>query len=158
MVKNMTGKEFLQHIRQVLRELDCKAEQLQNFQNIANKITTVINGIPSVNDRSKSNIENAIVGTMQESDNVEKLTIEFCNLRRQAIQYIAKVPDDDEKLILTYRYVIGKTWAEIANIMGVTLRYTYSLHGNALKSFEKIFDVEDKKAQKSTNIILTNDL
>lgn len=152
----MTGKEFLQHVLEVSHTLESKLEQFEQLQSIAKKITTVISGTPSVSDKSQSKIENAVVRALQESADIENAVTDFFALRNKATAAIANMPDNDEKLILEYRYLAGKSWAEIAKLMGLTLRYTYSLHGNALKNFEKFFETEDKKAQKSTNSTLTN--
>lgn len=154
----MTGKEFLQRLSEASRTLESKVEQLKRIQALAHKITTVINGTPSVNSQSQSRIENAVVNVLQESDNVENCVKNFFALRQTAVACIEKIPNNDERIILEYRYLSNKSWKEISDIMNLSLRYTYSLHGNALISFEKFFNLEDKKAQKSTNSTLTNDL
>ncbi len=143
----MTGKEFLQRLSDSSRSLESKIEQLKKLQALAHKITTVISGTPSINVQSQSRIENAVVNVLKESDKVENYVKDFFALRQTAVACIDKITRKDERIILEYRYLTNKSWKEIANIMNLSLRYTYTLHGKALMSFEKIFVLEDKKAQ-----------
>ena len=154
----MTGKEFLQQVLQANKNLKSRLEQLIVIQTMAQKITTIISGTPSISDRSQSRIENAVVNVFQESEKIENAVTEFLDLRQRAVELIAKVANDDERIILEYRYLTDKSWAEISKVMGFKIRYIYRLHGRALLSFEKIFEAGDKSAQKCTKDTLTNDV
>ena len=52
-------------------------------------------------------------------------------------QQIDKDQDDKCRQVLRYRYPIGLSWEQIANIMHYDLRWVYRLHGKALIEFEK---------------------
>lgn len=49
---------------------------------------------------------------------------------------IEAVEDEAEKDLLTYRYLRGMKWEEIAVKMGYTWRHTIRVHGQALENFK----------------------
>lgn len=49
---------------------------------------------------------------------------------------IERLESEQEKDLLTYRYLKGYSWEKIAVEMGYTYRHTIRLHGEALKNFK----------------------
>ena len=154
----MTGKDFLISVPRSFLILNSKLEQFACLQDTVKKINAVIDGTPSVSNKDFSRIESAVTAALNYSTSVADAVGEFILLHKSAMREINKIQSFDEKLILEYRYLAFKSWAEIADLMHVSLRYIYKLHGHALESFEKIFSAGDKKAQKDTNDTLTDTL
>lgn len=140
----MTGKEFLQQALRIYRQMDCNLEQLQRLQELARKITPVLSGTPTVSTESYSRIETAVVEIQAQSDFLSRDIAGYLEARAQIASAIAKVPKENERLILEYRYLSFKSWRYIANAMNVTARRIYQLHEQALENFEKNFSVEDE--------------
>lgn len=155
-LKNTGGKEFLNSVSRSFLLLNCKLEQLACLQDAARKINAVINGTPSVGDKSFSRIESAVTNALQYSQSVADAVTDFIQLHRMAADEISNLPNLDERLILEYRYLAFKSWSEISAIMHISLRYLYKIHGNALESLEKILADGDKRAQKGTKDTLTD--
>lgn len=157
-LKNSSGKEFLNSVSHSFLLLNSKIEQLACLQDTVSRLNAVINGTPSVSDKSFSRIESAVTNALQYSASVADAVSDFLVLHKSAVNDIAKIPNMDERLILEYRYLAFKSWSDISAIMHVSLRYLYKLHGHALDSFEKILAGGDKSAQKCTNDTLTDRL
>lgn len=55
---------------------------------------------------------------------------------RNVQESIEGIEDETEKDLLTYRYLRGMKWEEIAVKMGYTWRHTIRVHGHALENFK----------------------
>lgn len=49
---------------------------------------------------------------------------------------ILSVKNDEEQEVLEWRYLLNKSWEEIAKTMNYSRRYILKIHGRALKNFE----------------------
>ena len=136
----MTAREFLRQSLKVKCKLDCKLEQVQELKDLANRITPVFSGTPTVSNKCLSKLESAIVNLQEQSEILGEDVVKYLKVRSEIADTIKAVIDEDEKLILEYRYLTFRTWRKIAAELNVSLRQVYKLHDQALKSFEKIFE------------------
>lgn len=65
----------------------------------------------------------------------EELTLLFA-LKNQIDAAISKVDDRLERLVLTYRYIKGYTWKEIADILNYSNSNVRKIHDDALANFK----------------------
>lgn len=135
----MTAREFLRQSLKIKCNLDCKLEQVQELKDLANRITPVFNGTPTVSNKCLSKLEAAIVNLQEQSETLGEEVVKYLAIRAQISDTIKVVADDNERLILEYRYLTFKTWKKIAAAMNVSLRQIYKIHEQALNSFEEIF-------------------
>ena len=135
----MTAREFLRQSHKVRCKLDCKLEQVQDLKDLANRITPVFNGTPTVSNKCLSKLESAIVNLQDQSEILGEDVVKYLKIRAEIADTIKAVVDENERLILEYRYLTFRTWKKIAAAMGVSLQRVYQLHEQALKSFEKIY-------------------
>ena len=59
----------------------------------------------------------------------------LCATREAVSQAIDCVENNQEKLLLRYRYIDGRTWQKIAELLDVSLRTVHRIHGSALQHF-----------------------
>ena len=145
----MTAREFLRQSMKIKCKLDVELEQIQNLKDLATRITPVISGTPSVSNSCQSKLESAIVNLHAQSDVLGEDVVKYLAIRAEIADTIKAVVNDNERLILEYRYLTFRTWRKIAAAMNVSLRQIYKLHAQALNSFEKIF-AERIKMQSNT--------
>lgn len=61
-----------------------------------------------------------------------------CHRLMQSIECaVDKVDDTRFKILLTLRYIDGRSWNYISDYMGYDKRYIFKLHGWALQAFER---------------------
>lgn len=61
-----------------------------------------------------------------------------CHRLMQSIECaVGKVDDTRFKILLTLRYIDGRSWDYISDYMGYDKRYIFKLHGRALQAFER---------------------
>ena len=135
----MTARDFLSQSLKVKCKLDCKLEQVQELKDLANRITPVFSGTPTVSNKCLSKLESAIVNLQEQSEILGEDVVKYLAIRAKIADSITLVKDDNERLILEYRYLAFRKWRQIAEAMNVSLQRVYQLHDKALDSFEKIF-------------------
>ena len=143
-VYQMTAREFLKQSLKVKCKLDCKLEQVQELKDLANRITPVFNGTPTVSNKCLSKLESAIVNLQDQSEILGEDVVKYLKIRAEIADTIKAVVDENERLILEYRYLTFRTWKKIAAAMNMSLSKVYQLHVKALDSFEKIFEEKTK--------------
>lgn len=135
----MTARDFLRQSLKVKCKLDCKLEQVQELKDLANRITPVFNGTPTVSNSCLSKLESAIVNLQDQSEVLGEDVVKYLKIRAEIADTIKAVVDENQRLILEYRYLNFRTWRKIATAMNVSLRQIYKIHEQALNSYEKIF-------------------
>jgi hypothetical protein len=68
--------------------------------------------------------------------------IDECLDARLAV--IEQLPDERQKLVLTYRYINGCGWDEIMNVMHYQERQVFEHHGRALFEIMRLLKVRSK--------------
>ena len=136
----MTATEFLKQSVKIYRRLDCTLEQLQGLQDLAKRITPILNGTPSVSTKSFSKIEAAVVNMQEQSEKLGDNLAEYLAAREKIKAAISQVTGENERLILESRYLNFKSWKHTAKLMNVSTRRVLQMHEQALNSFEKIFN------------------
>lgn len=136
----MTAREFLRQSLRNYRKLNCTLEQILSLQDTVNRLTPLLtNKIPSIGSKNSSVIENAVVKFIDESGTLSTDVIKYLDTRAQIADAISVIVNDDERLILQYRYLSFTEWKKIAKEMHISQQRAYQLHNQALKSFENVY-------------------
>lgn len=85
-------------------------------------------------ERKGNPVENAYCTLADYESEAERLLQEMINARQVAENFIADAPDQDQREVLTRRYIIGQKWEDVAYSMNYSLRRIYQLHGYALQN------------------------
>lgn len=135
-MEQMTAKEFLNQYLDADRALDRKLEQLARLRAKSAKVTAIIGG-----ERVQGGIEGSrlemivekIMGLEREIDEgIDQLK------RKQAEVEAAIVHLDSarEREVLTYKYIYGYRWENIAAVVNYSKTQIFRLHGTALKKID----------------------
>lgn len=142
----MTARDFLKQALQVKCKLDCRIERILELKDLAVRITPILKGVPTVSSQCQSKLEKAVVDLQEQSENLGDEVLAYLATRAKIADSISLIADENEQLVLEYRYLTFKKWRQIAVAMNVSLQRVYQLHEQAVQSFEKIF-LEDKKIE-----------
>ncbi len=130
----MTAKEYLKQYRRLSDDIDSKKEQVERLRELAKGVSR--------------SAETGISGRI--SDRVGRMVAKIldlenelcCQIRRQLELKaeiegaIAKVDDPTLRQLLTFRYISGDEWEQIAKSMNYSIRQIYRLHGKALQKIK----------------------
>lgn len=140
------AKVYLKRIRLYDSHINNKMEELERLKAMVTKITQTLRDDAGGGSRSQDKIGDAVsrmvdlqVELNAEIDRYVDNKAEICN----ALNKIQKQRYFD---VLYKRYVLFKTWQQIADDMGYEdLRNVYRLHGRALLAFNRILCEEKEE-------------
>lgn len=127
------AKKFLRQAAQLNLKVDSKIEQLLRLQELAKKITSVVNGVPAANANSK--LEKAVADVQEQSIHLSDEISLMLKTRAEIVAAIAQIPNPTERAVLEYRYLAFKTWRAIARSMNISVQHVFRIHRDALKNF-----------------------
>ena len=140
-MQDIGAKEYLKSIRTLDMAIKVKEEELYRLKlNIASLSpqTTGERVMNSSNSDMMSTVDKIV--DMQAVINAE--IDRLVDLKEEARTKINQLKDTRYVSLLTDYYINCKTWEQVAEDMEYDLRWVYRLHGRALQSFSKIFEID----------------
>ncbi len=120
------------------KELKKKAARLEESINELriNKMfpSVVMSDMPSAHNQSDLSQYMAVL-----DDKIQELvTARYKAIEKytEIYRHIELMENENERMVLTYKYLRNYTWEKIAEKMNYNVRSIYKLHGRALKNFE----------------------
>ena len=132
----MTAKEYLLQIRFIDNRIAAKREQAQYFYDQATKCTTTWSDMPPGQPNGRSRMADYVMKMIELENEMTKEMMDLANLKKQIMDTINKIDNMEYKTILEERYLSFKSWEQISEDMGYTVRHIYRLHGRALLEVE----------------------
>lgn len=134
----MSAKEYLMKIRTIDMLIDTKLEQVKMLRY---RLTSI--GSPIIGDKVQSSPDpdkftNTIAKIIKLEEEITKDIDRLVDYKAEAREIIERMSKDVEKTILYKHYFEGKSFEQIAVDCNYSWRWVISLHGSALKSFEKV--------------------
>lgn len=131
----MTTKEYLRQLKTINHRIDNKVEAAMRLRSLAEKCTSTMSNEPRGTDfRGKDDI---IVKAIMLEQEINQDIDGLIDLKAEIIRKIDLIQDDAYKILLTERYILGKTWEQIAVDMNYTFQHIHRLHGQALLEYGK---------------------
>ena len=140
-MQDISAKEYLKSIRTLDMAIKVKEEELYRLKlNIASLSpqTTGERVMNSSTSDMMSTVDKIV--DMQAVINAE--IDRLVDLKEEARTKINQLKDTRYVSLLTDYYINCKTWEQVAEDMRYDLRWVYRLHGRALQSFSKIFEID----------------
>lgn len=126
----MTAKEFLRRARSVDRRVDEATERMERIRAKleAGRVSS-ITGMPRGGSGDWTETADRLIELEQA---VNQRTRELVRWKLAAIDAIRAVEEPRLAEVLELYYIDGFTWEQVAQRMGLDLRWVYRLHGKAL--------------------------
>lgn len=125
--------------------------QLKNYMNLRNEVKQIeerlkeyefkrssvksqlITGLPSSHGTGKNTAEIAVLSFIdlenEYAQKIAKLNAEIMQIEKA----ITTLDDSAERQLMRARYIDGKTWEEVCNLMGYSWSQTHRIHTRALE-------------------------
>ena len=134
----MTAKEELMGYIYEQQKIDSLLELYQTYEARAEKVTSLINGMPKPQNKEIQDSMAEIVAKMADISNeyINQLDIAE-NLRIKLQEKIKQIPQPFQN-ILFFRYIANKGFDYISKEMSLDQKYIINKHGEALQMYEKI--------------------
>jgi len=126
----MTAKEFLRRARSVDRRVDEASERVERLrERLEAGRMSRLTGMPRGGSGDWTQTADRLIELEQA---VNERTRELVRWKLAAIDAIRQVEEPRLAEVLELYYIDGFTWEQVAQRMGLDLRWVYRLHGKAL--------------------------
>ena len=132
----MTTKQYLNQVRNLDKRVNAKLDELSSLRALTEKVTASYSEKvqASTSDTFTSNVAK-IVDLEKEIDaEIDRLI----RLRERITKEIDSMPSNTYSALLSSRYLEGKTWEDVAEMLHYDERQIFRIHENALKEFRRI--------------------
>lgn len=137
----ITAKEYLLIVFYSIEEIKRKNNYLEKIINKQAPKDIIVTSFEKIG----KNYHHSTVSAEYICNEIIKVQNEIIDLKirvSEALDFIEKIRKPQYKTVLKLRYINGKHWSEIANLMRLNDKYVFYLHREALKEFEKIWKKE----------------
>ena len=132
----MTTKQYLNQVRNLDKRVNAKLDELSSLRALTEKVTASYSEKvqASTSDTFTSNVAK-IVDLEKEIDaEIDRLI----RLKERITKEIDSMPSNTYSALLSSRYLEGKTWEDVAEMLHYDERQIFRIHENALKEFGRI--------------------
>ena len=130
----MTAKEYLRQYRTLDLRVNVKLTQIEELRSLAVRLspTARFDKVGNVTDKVGRTVSRIVDLERELQNDIDELVQTGEKIRRA----INSLTDERLKVILELRYIKGKKWEDIADMLNTELRWIYRLHGRALQVIE----------------------
>ena len=135
----MTAMEFLTQVQDIREYIDSRTCEMECWRSMARSIPAS-NFEPHYN--ATRNTSAVYVSAIEKADEIQRdidtkyaTMIEKCNEINAVIDLLSDV---DEKILLRYRYIEHRSWADIGTIMSVSYSTIKRIHKSAINKISDI--------------------
>lgn len=134
----MNAKEWLSRVCKIDQQIISKQEQIEKWRTLAESITNDPSAIPAGNGGKRtSKVEKNCIKIADAQLDIEKQIVKLVDIKREIAEAIDKMISYTYRILLEQRYLLCKSWEELAVFMGYTVRHiTKNLHPAALRAVE----------------------
>ena len=138
----MDTKQYLQQIERLDKMIQNKLSEIYQLKTMACSVT-----VSSENDRvqtssDKDRLGSTVAKIVDLEKETDRLVDRFIDKRSHIISQIDGLDNIDYYHVLSMRYVARNTFEEIAKKTNWSIRKVFSIHGEALKEFERLYGSE----------------
>lgn len=135
----MKAKEQLQVLRYLDAEINRKIKELEELRQRSASVSSF--------DYSKDRVMSSPSGDAMPDIVSKIITLDeqingmidvLATVKDEAYQMIGMLDSEKEQDVLSWRYIEGKSWRQVAVEMNISHSYMYQLHGSALYHLETI--------------------
>lgn len=123
--------KYLRQLKSLDKQIDRNILELEKWQSRADKITTIITGMPGSNNISDKTSD-SVASIIDLNNQINTDTDKYVDLKNEILEKINSIEDDRLRYILQDRYISYWTWEEIAWKNHYSWQYVYRLHEKAL--------------------------
>lgn len=147
----MTAKEYLSQVYQIDRRITDLLEQAEALRELVTRVTPVLSDIPRSATADPHRMEASIVKMLDLEHEITAQIDRLVDLKREIMGLLQRLPTEYQSL-LEQRYLLFKTWGQMAALLGYGERHVYKLHAQALAEFKKIYDSEKMALNGSVDL------
>lgn len=135
----MDIKKWLSRAYKIDIQIVSKEEQIEMWRNLANKTTASYGSVGGSSGGVSHRLEEYCCKIADAEMELEKEKTALVDIKQEIKATIDKVSDVCHRVLLEQRYLMSKSWIEIADFMGYTEQYVkQDVHSQGLQQIRKI--------------------
>lgn len=136
--RQIAVEQYLSRAFKINLRIKRKTKMIQELRELAEKTTATISDMPKAPSKSNSRLEDVVVRIVDLEAEIQKDLNELVDTERDILQRIRALGAENGKLqlLLELRYIEGKPWVDVAEILGYGIDNVYHLHRKALNLIE----------------------
>ena len=138
----MTTKSYLSQIERLDRMIQNKLSEIYQLKTMACSVTVSNDGERVQNSGDKDRMGTTVAKIVDLERETDELVDSFVEKRKRIVEQIDSIDNIDYYNVLSMRYVSRDTFESIAEKTNWSIRKVFSIHGEALKEFEKLYGSE----------------
>lgn len=138
----MTTKQYLSQVDRIEKMIQNKLSEIYQLKTMACSITVSNEGERVQTSADKDRLGSTVAKIVDLEKETDLLVDSFVNRRNQIIEQIDGIENIDYYHVLSMRYVGKDTFEKISDKTGWSIRKVFSVHGKALKEFERLYGKE----------------
>ena len=141
-MEDMDTKQYLSQIERYDKMIQNKLSEIYQLKTMICGITVSNDGERVQASSNKDRLGTTVAKIVDLEKETDMMIKDFVEKRKRIISQIDNIDNVDYYNVLSLRYVSRCTFDEISSKTNWSLRKVFSMHGNALKVFEKFFGSE----------------
>lgn len=143
----MTAKEYLQQLYNIHRKVKLLNERLETIRADMRSVKSPkLKTIMVQTSLSNDGLDRLIAKADDIEAEIQTDLNNLLDLQKTITAQIEGMPEGkqaerQQREVLYRRYILFQRWERIAADMDVTTRYVYMVHGDALRSFSKLYHI-----------------
>ena len=139
----MTGKQYMDQLRKIRREIRLLEEQILRDTVLASHVKAIRYDIDRVQTSpSGDQMTNIVSSIVAETEKLYAQIKKLQEKENEARSYLILLPEELER-VLSLHYLDGKRWDEIAILMNYADKYIYEVRSKALDELTKVLTKSD---------------
>ena len=128
----MTSLDYLSEAYRLDLRIDSKLEQIASLNELAEKCSSSITGMPHDPSHSVSSMADAVAKIVDLHAEIDSDIHRLIDIKRQIVTAIKAVDNKEYQTLLELRFLCGHTWEEVAAKMGYSIQHTFRMRDQAL--------------------------
>ena len=137
----MNAKEYLRQAWNIDKRIKDKLDQLKRLKEMATSVTSVISDMPRSASPNPQKMEDAVLRLSAMENEIDADIDRLVSLKIEITRTIWRVEDANCRTLLEMRYISFRPWEDIAETMGITVRWLHRLHAKALRLVDEFMKV-----------------
>ena len=134
----MNAKEYLGQAYRLDQHINDRLMQLSQLRALTQRITTAYDGEVVSRTRNVHALEDSVIRLMEAEESINEEIDRFVDIKMDISKTIARVRNENYRLILEKRYLCFMNWEQISLDMHYTNRWLRKMHERALDVVDRI--------------------
>ena len=135
----MTGKEYMETIRRVKRDIRLLMEQIERDSILAQGVTAIRYDVDKVQTSPSDKMADIVARITETTETLYDRIALLQGLEEDARRLLVNLEEEHER-VLVYRYIDEMSWVSVAERMGYSEKHVFFIRDKALAELDELIN------------------